>query len=75
MDRDWEEYARTLLRTEMMRRKITYEELVAKLADIGVKETGPNLRNKFSRRSFTAVLFIQCLIAMGVTTLRLEDEH
>jgi len=57
----------------MARKGVTYEELVGRLEELGVKETAPNLRNKLSRASFTAVFFIQCLRAMGVTTLRLDD--
>jgi hypothetical protein len=43
------------------------------LADIGVKETEPNIRNKLARGKFTAVFFLRCLKAIGVTSLRLED--
>lgn len=32
-----------------------------------------NLRNKISRGGFTGAFLIQCLAAMGVTSLRLED--
>ena len=36
-------------------------------------ETEANLRNKISRGGFTGAFLIQCLTAMGVTALRLED--
>ncbi len=73
MDRDWTAYTKGLLRAEMARRQITYKGLVEKLGAIGVQETEANLRNKISRGSFTAAFFVQCLAAMGVTTLRLDD--
>lgn len=73
MDRDWAGYVKRLLRTEMTRKGVTYEELVSRLEEIGVKETVPNLRNKLSRGSFTAIFFIQCLRAMGVASLRLDE--
>ena len=41
------------------------------LADIGVHDSEPNIRNKFSRGKFTAVFLVQCLSAIGVDTLRL----
>lgn len=75
VDRDWADYARGLLRGEMTRRRITYEDLVTRLADIGVKETGANLRNKLSRGSFTAIFLLQCLTAMGATSLQLDDRQ
>lgn len=73
MDRDWTAYTKGLLRAEMARRQITYKGLVEKLAAIGISETEANLRNKISRGSFTGAFLIQCLTAMGVTSLRLED--
>lgn len=39
----------------------------------GVQESEPNIRNKLARGKFTAVFFLQCLVAIGATTLRLED--
>lgn len=73
MDRDWTAYTKQLLRAEMMRKGINYKGLVEKLAAIGVKDSEANLRNKISRGGFTGAFLIQCLVAMGVTSLRLED--
>jgi hypothetical protein len=73
MDRDWVAYTKGLLRAEMVKRGINYKGLVEKLAAIGVKETEANLRNKISRGGFTGAFLIQCLVAMGATSLRLDD--
>lgn len=73
MDRDWTVYVKGLLRSEMARRQISYQDLADKLGDIGVKESEANLRNKVSRGSFTAVFLIQCLVAIGCSSLRLDD--
>jgi hypothetical protein len=70
---DWEGDVRGLLRGELSRRGMTYGDLVEALAKVGVKETVPNLKNKLSRGSFTAIFFIQCLRAMGVASLRLGE--
>ena len=72
-ERDWTAYTKQLLRSEMMRKGINYKGLVEKLAAIGVKDSEANLRNKISRGGFTGAFLIQCLVAMGVTSLRLED--
>jgi len=56
----------------MARRGITYDQLAAKLAELGVKDTGVNIRNKVARGSFSAVFFVQCLRAIGCQTVRLE---
>lgn len=73
MDVDWTRFVKGLLRAEMTRRQLGYDDLVKLLAEIGVKETSANLRNKLSRGSFTAVFMVQCLRAMGVSSLRLDD--
>ena len=72
MDRDWTAFVKGMLRAEMTRRGLTYQDLVEKLAEIGVKETETNLRTKISRGSFTAVFFIQALTAIGVSSLGIE---
>ena len=72
-DRDWVAYTKGLLKAEMARRHLTYKGLADKLAEIGVKESDTNLRNKISRGGFTGAFLIQCLTAMGCRSLRLED--
>ncbi len=50
---------------------VTYEQLVDKLAEIGVDEKEVNVRNKLARGKFSAAFLIQSLEAIGVRTLRL----
>ena len=68
---EWEAKVKGLLKAELKRRNVTYAQLVDKLAEIGVKETEPNVRNKLARGKFTAVFLVQCLEAIGADTLRL----
>ena len=70
--KDWNAYAKGVLRAEMTRRQISYADLVVMLGEGGVKETEANLRNKVSRGSFTAAFLFQCLSAMKVTSLHLD---
>lgn len=69
--KDWEDQAKGLLKAELKRRNVSYAQLVDKLAEIGVNESEPNVRNKLSRGKFTAVFLLQCLEAIGVGDLRL----
>jgi len=68
---DWESKVQGLLKAELKRRGVTYAQLVEKLADVGVSETEPNIRNKLARGKFTAVFLVQCLTAIGADTIRL----
>lgn len=70
--KEWETKVNRLLKGELDRKGITYAQLVGKLADIGVMDSEPNIRNKISRGKFTAVFLVQCLEAIGATSLRLD---
>src|SRR3546814_12914970 len=65
--KDWETQVKALLKAELVRRGVTYAQLVEKLAAIGVVDSEPNIRNKLSRGKFTAVFLIQCLEAIGAS--------
>lgn len=65
--------AKSLLRAEMARRSITYDELSARLADAGVIVSSQALRSKIARGAFSANTFVACLIVLGVEHLRLHD--
>ena len=68
-DFDWEEEAKSILKAEIKRRKSSYRDLVNLLRDVGVETTEPTLRNKISRGNFNAVFFLQCLAALGATSM------
>src|SRR6266446_5836668 len=70
---EWAEDVKRLLRAEMARRGITYEDLAEKLAAIGVRDTAVNLRNKVARGRFSAAFLVQCLTAMDTRSLRLSE--
>lgn len=72
-EKEWEDRVKRLLKAELARKGITYAQLVGKLAEIGVMDSEPNIRNKISRGKFTAVFLIQCLEAIGASSLRLSD--
>lgn len=69
----YQDAAKGILRAEIKRRNMNYEDLAAKLAEIGVKDSARNLSNKIARGSFTAGFFIMCLVAIGAEVVRLED--
>lgn len=71
----WAAVVIAILKTELAKRRINYIELEAKLAAIGVKETPENIRNKLSRGTFSAIFLVQCLRAIGVTQLSLDDSY
>ncbi|MEW9616802.1 DUF6471 domain-containing protein [Shinella sp. S4-D37] len=69
---DWEMKAANLLKAELKRKGVTYAQLVERLAAIGIDEKEVNVRNKLSRGKFTAAFLLQCLEAIGSSSLRLD---
>ncbi len=70
-DDEWVNFVKGTLRAEMTRRGMTYEKLAERLAEMGVKDSPVNLRNKVARGGFSAVFFVQCLRAIGVKEINL----
>lgn len=70
---EYETRAKNLLKGELRRRGVTYAQLAEKLAALGVQENERNLNNKISRGGFGAAFLLQCFVAIGVTTIRLDD--
>ncbi len=65
----WAERARNLLKGELARRGLSYEDLAVKLQQIGVEESANNLRSKINRGTFSAAFLLQVLQAVGCRTL------
>lgn len=72
-EKEWQDRVKGILKAELKRRNVSYKQLADKLAEMGISESEKNINNKISRGGFTAVFFVQCLVAIGCTTLRLED--
>ncbi len=70
---EWADHAKRIVRTEMVRRGVSYEGLAERLAALGVHDTPVNMRNKIARGKFTAVFFLQCLEAVGCRSLALRE--
>ena len=51
---EWVNLVKGILRGEMIRRGITYEQLSERLAALGVKDSAVNIRNKVARGGFSA---------------------
>jgi hypothetical protein len=73
METDWPARVKGLLKAELKRKGVSYRDLAAKLTEMGIPETEPNIANKISRGGFTAVFFVQCLVAIGAHTVRVHE--
>ena len=71
---DWGQTAKRVLRAEMVRAGVAYQELAGRLTEAGSPHTVLNLRNKVARGQFTAAFLLQCLAALRVDTIRLPSD-
>lgn len=70
---EWADKAKRLLRSEMVKHGVSYEQLADRLGKMGIEETPVNLRNKVARGKFMASFMLECFAAMGVQVVRLDD--
>lgn len=64
-DRNWNQEATNILKAELVRQNIKYDELILRLEKCGVKESYKGIANKINRGSFTFVFFMQCMEAIN----------
>ncbi|RXJ81040.1 DUF6471 domain-containing protein [Arcobacter sp. F2176] len=72
IDKKWSNYIKSLLKAEIKKKNITYEQLSIKLKNLGVLETPESINTKINRGTFSSVFFIQCLLAIDVQKIKFE---
>ena len=70
--KDWETFAKRLLRAEMVRSGTKNAELAKLLTDMGLPESEASVQVKINRGAFPAWFLLAALRAIGAHTLRLE---
>lgn len=65
----WRELVSRLIRSEMTKRKLRYEDLSQRLAQQGISQTADNLRNKINRGIMGADLLLQLIFVLDVRSL------
>jgi uncharacterized protein DUF6471 len=64
---------RRLIKAELKRADVTYEELAQRLSEIGWPETKSSIAAKISRGGFPAAFFIAVMKVIGRQTVNLEE--
>lgn len=64
-ERNWNQEATNILKAELVRQNIKYDELILRLEKCGVKENYKGIANKINRGSFTFMFFMQCMEAIN----------
>ena len=59
VEKQWREQVKSLLKVELKRQNLTYEDVAKRLQAIGIDETEVSIRNKISRGTFPATFLLQ----------------
>lgn len=70
---NWDDKAKRLLKSELVKRGFSNTDLVLLLKEIGVEETKSSIDSKISRGSFSATFLLQCLTVIGCQKIKIED--
>ena len=70
---DWYKQSAKILKAELARAGVGYEELCSRLAAIGVEETYQGVAAKVNRGAFSFAFFMQCMKALEIKTVRLGE--
>jgi hypothetical protein len=73
MESNWNTLAANILKSELKRRGITYDQLQEKLSALGINDTTNSIKIKVSRGAFQFAFFLQCAAAIGIKNLRLDE--
>jgi hypothetical protein len=66
---EWRQVVQRLLKAEMSRRAVKYQDLSDRLASIGVNQSADNLRNKVNKGILGADLLLQIMFVLNVRRL------
>lgn len=69
---EWADLARRILKSELTRAGVKYEDLAKRLTDMGLYETEGSVQVKINRGTFPAWFMLAVMRAIGAATLRLE---
>ena len=70
---DWKNKAKSIIKSELVKKDVDYIELSKRLKAIGITETQTNLANKINRGTFSFIFVLQIFKALGLKKLNLED--
>jgi hypothetical protein len=70
---DWRNLVQRLLKTELSKKGIKYQDLSDKLSAVGVQQSADNLRNKINKGILGADLLLQIVFVLNIKQIKYED--
>jgi len=70
---DFKKEASKIIKIELTKKGLDYEQLAQKMREIGIEETKANIANKLHRGTFSFAYALQIFKSLGLKKLNLED--
>jgi len=70
---DWRNLVQRLLKTELSKKGVKYQDLSDKLSAVGVDQSADNLRNKINKGILGADLLLQIVFVLNIKQIKYED--
>ncbi|HMU99403.1 MAG TPA: DUF6471 domain-containing protein [Chitinophagales bacterium] len=70
---EWNNKVKRILKSELVKRGLSTEDLTALLNKSGCTETKSSVDSKISRGTFSASFFMQCMFVIGCTKIEIEE--
>ena len=70
---DWRQLVQRLLKAEMSKRGVKYQQLSERLASIGIDQSADNLRNKVNKGILGADLLLQIMYVLNIRQIERQE--
>ena len=70
---DWRKVVKRLLKAELAKKGIKYQDLSDKLSAVGVDQSADNLRNKINKGILGSDLLFQIIFVLNIKQIKCED--
>jgi hypothetical protein len=70
---EWNNKVKRILKSELVKRGLSTEDLTTLLNENGCTETKSSVDSKISRGTFSASFFMQCLYVIGCLKIEIEE--
>lgn len=72
---EWRQLVQRLIKGEMSRRGVRYQDLSTRLLALGINQSADNLRNKVSKGILGADLLLQIMYVLNFRKIDRDDIH
>lgn len=74
-DLEWKTKSKCILKSELSKKSIDYNQLSDRLSLIGITESSANINSKINRGTFSFAFFIQCMKAIETNNITIENRE